>query len=148
MKSLSGGGEILRSGRKDTSPKAGGSDEQNALGAAALRRSDVRQHRSRRQVCHFVGKAGSLAARQLRRGCVLWDIYGRKTSHFETFQSWTLRNVSHFETFESWRPDKASHFETFRGWRPYKVSHCVTFEFWGLEKVSHLSAGVFGKCVM
>ena len=106
-------------------------------GLTALRCRGVRQRWGRRQVCHFVGKAGSLAARQPRRGGVLWDIYGRETSHFESFQSWTLRNVSHFESFEAWRPDKASHFESFGGWRPEKASHFESFGSWRLRKVSH-----------
>ena len=78
-----------------------------------------------------------MAARQPRRGGVLWDIYGRKTSHFESFQSWTLRNVSHFESFEAWRPEKASHFESFRGWRPEKASHFESSGGWRLRKVCH-----------
>ena len=95
MKSLPDVDEILRSAENDTSPKAGRSYRQNSLGAAALRRRGVWQRCGRRQVSHFAGKAGSPTARQPRRGGVLWDIYGLKTSHFESFQSWTLRNVSH-----------------------------------------------------
>ena len=143
VKSLSDVGDILRSSQDDTSPKAGRGDRQNALGAAALRQRGVQQRWGRRQVCnqvcHFVGKAGSMAARQPRRGGVPWDIFGLKTSHFETFQSWTLRNVSHFETFESWRRDKASHFESFRGWRRDKASHFESSGGWRLREVSHVS---------
>ncbi len=91
-----------------------------------------------------MGKAGSLAARQPRRGGVQWDMKGRKTSHFESFQSWTLRNVSHFETFESWRPYKASHFESFRGWRRDKASHFESSGDFRLREVSHGES--FGGC--
>ena len=121
----------------------------------------VRQHCGRRQVSHFAGQAESPMARQPRIGGVLWDIYGLKTSHFETFQSWTLRNVSHSETFEAWRPEKASHFESFRGWRRDNASHfessggCRLREvshgeaFWGrgLRKVSHGEAWC-GPCAV
>ena len=61
-------------------------------------------------------------------------------SHFETFQSWTPRNVSHFETFEAWRPEKASHFESFGGWRLEKASHFESFGGWRLEKASHFES--------
>ena len=94
---------------------------------------------SLRKVCHFVGKAGSLAARQPRRGGVLWDMKGLKTSHFESFQSWTLRNVSHSEAFEAWRPEKASHFESFGGWRLENASYFESSGGWRLRKVSHVS---------
>ena len=60
-----------------------------------------------------------------------------ETSHFESFQSWTLRNVSHFESFESWRRDKASHFESFRGWRRDKASHFESSGDFRLREVSH-----------
>ena len=84
-----------------------------------------------------MGKEGPLAARQPRRGVVQWEIYGQKTSHFETFQSWTPRYVSHSETFESWRAEKASHFETFRGWRAEKASHFESLGDFRLREVSH-----------
>ena len=96
------------------------------------------------EVCHFVGRAGLLAARQLGRRGVLWDIYGLKTSHFESFQSWILRNVSHFESFESWRPYKASHFESFRGWGPEKASHFESSGGCRLREVCHGES--FGRC--
>ena len=95
-------------------------------------------------MCHFVGKAGSLAARQPRRGGVLWVIYGREMSHFETFQSWTPRYASHSETFEALRPEKASHFESFRGWRPEKASHFESSGGFRLREVSHGES--FGGC--
>ncbi len=60
-------------------------------------------------------------------------------SHFESFQSWTLRNVSHSESFEAWRPEKASHFESFGGWRLEKASHFESSGGWRLRKVSHVS---------
>ena len=131
--------ELLRSARNGKSRKTGRSDKQNALGAAALRRWVVRQRWGRRQVSHFVGQAGSPTARQPRRGGVLWDIKGRKTSHFESFQSWTLRNVSHFESFEAWRPEKASHFESFQDWGPEKASHFESSGRWRLREVCHVS---------
>ena len=47
----------------------------------------------------FCGESGVAGSSQPRRGGVLWDIEGLKMSHFESFQSWTLRNLSHFESF-------------------------------------------------
>ena len=137
VKSLSDVGEILGSVQDDMSPKAGRCDKQNVPGAAALRR----------RVSGGIGVSGKYFILWGRRGCwwlvgrgeggVQWDIEGLKTSHFESFQSWTLRNVSHFETFEAWRPYKVSHFESFRGWGPYKASHFESSGGCRLREVSH-----------
>ena len=112
-------------------------------GAAVPRRRGVRQRWGRLQVGHFVGKAGLLAGLP-RSGGVPWAIYDLKTSHFETFQSWTPRYASHSETFESWRAEKASHFETFRGRRAEKASHFESLGDFRLREVSHGES--FGGC--
>ena len=49
---------------------------------ATLRRRGVRQRWGRRQVCHFEGKAGSLAARQLRRGGCSVGHFGPENESF------------------------------------------------------------------
>ena len=136
--------EILRSAQDDTSRKEGRSDEQNALG----------QRPCGGGVSGGVGVPGKCVILWGRRGRwrpathgeggVQWDILGLKTSHFESFQSWTLRNVSHFETFESWRAYKASHFESFRGWRRDKASHFESSGDFRLREVSHGES--FGGC--